>query len=190
MKEEGKGDLRVQRTHDAICKTFTEMLLKMDYEKITIKSLAKLANINRKTFYLHYNSLDDLLEELLQKMADEFARRNAPNGKLDLEGLIKDFFLFATDDNALMQHIICDEGCHYICAKLIRKIKNQEAINERIEESQYRQNIIDAFFSAAILEILRQWVADQKRIPQDDITVFATQLLCHGIHGVKAPRST
>lgn len=40
------------------------MLREMDYSQITIKELTHRAMINRKTFYLHYHSLDELLGKL------------------------------------------------------------------------------------------------------------------------------
>ena len=55
-----KVDLRVLKTEEAIKRTFKEMLLEMPYEKITIKELCERAIINRKTFYLHYNSIEDV----------------------------------------------------------------------------------------------------------------------------------
>lgn len=36
----------------------------MDYTQINIKELSERAMINRKTFYLHYNSLDELLGKM------------------------------------------------------------------------------------------------------------------------------
>ena len=68
--KQGKEDLRIQKTREAIHKTFEEMICEMDYEQISIKELTERARINRKTFYLHYNTLDDLLKELQNKMAE------------------------------------------------------------------------------------------------------------------------
>ena len=73
----GKEDLRIQKTREAIHKTFEEMICEMDYEQISIKELTERARINRKTFYLHYNSLDDLLKELQNKMAENFIDRKS-----------------------------------------------------------------------------------------------------------------
>ena len=61
--EKKKEDLRVRKTKKAIRDAFEEMICEMDYEQITIKELAARAQINRKTFYLHYTDLDDLLRE-------------------------------------------------------------------------------------------------------------------------------
>ena len=60
----GTEDLRVQKTIDAIQKTFEDMICEMDYEKITVKELCERARINKKLFYRYYSVLDDLLAEL------------------------------------------------------------------------------------------------------------------------------
>ena len=75
MAENKKEDLRVQRTKEFIHKTFEEMICEMDYEQISVKELTQRAKINRKTFYLHYNTLDDLLLEIQNELAQNFIRR-------------------------------------------------------------------------------------------------------------------
>jgi len=158
----------------------------MNYEKITVKKLAELANINRKTFYLHYNSLDDLLDELIQEGIDEYAHQYPFPGKQDLPRLIRDFFLLCTEENGFWHHIICDEGCRSIFARAHRKTMKLEARKSK-NEFQYRENIENVFFLTSNIEIFRQWINDGKRIPLDDIITLATQLICHGIHGKKNP---
>ena len=61
---QGKTDLRVIRTKKAIRDAFCAMIMEMDYPDITIKELTQRAMINRNTFYLHYDSMDALLQEL------------------------------------------------------------------------------------------------------------------------------
>lgn len=75
MAADKKVDLRIQRTKDSIRKTFEEMICEMDYEQISVKELTQRAKINRKTFYLHYNTLDDLLLEIQNELAQNFIRR-------------------------------------------------------------------------------------------------------------------
>ena len=76
MDKTKQEDLRVRKTKEAIRRTFEDMICEMDYEKITVKELTDRAMINRKTFYLHYETLDDLLEELQQEIVDSFTSQN------------------------------------------------------------------------------------------------------------------
>ncbi len=49
-----------------------ELLNKKDYEFITVKELCEKAGVNRSTFYLHYSTMDDLLEESLENINKKF----------------------------------------------------------------------------------------------------------------------
>ena len=42
------------------------LLQKKDIEYITIKEICNMASVNRSTFYLHYENIDDLLNETLE----------------------------------------------------------------------------------------------------------------------------
>lgn len=43
-----------------------------DYNYITIKEICKKAGVNRSTFYLHYENIDDLLKESVDWMINDF----------------------------------------------------------------------------------------------------------------------
>lgn len=49
-----------------------ELLNKKDYEFITIKEICKRAGVNRSTFYLHYDTVDDLLNETIENINKAF----------------------------------------------------------------------------------------------------------------------
>lgn len=57
-------DLRIEKTKCAIRNAFLQLRSKKPLEKITIKELSALANINKATFYLHYHDIYDLSETL------------------------------------------------------------------------------------------------------------------------------
>ena len=63
-------DLRIVKTKAAIREAFSSLLKQMDYSKITVTAIAKEARINRKTFYAHYTSVEELLEAIAR---DEIA---------------------------------------------------------------------------------------------------------------------
>lgn len=43
-----------------------------DYEFITVKEICQKAGVNRSTFYLHYESMNDLLEEAIEMINQKF----------------------------------------------------------------------------------------------------------------------
>ena len=95
MKITGYEDLRVQRTINNIYQAFEDLICEKDYSKITVTELARRAQINKKTFYRYYETLDDLLVELQARYADEYLQQIKDcQYPQDLEKSVKTYFLF------------------------------------------------------------------------------------------------
>lgn len=56
----------------AMDKALIYLLNDKDYNYITIKEICKKAGVNRSTFYLHYENIDDLLKESVDWMINDF----------------------------------------------------------------------------------------------------------------------
>lgn len=48
------------------------LLEKKEYEFITVKEICEKAGVNRSTFYLHYETIDDLLYEAIEMINKRF----------------------------------------------------------------------------------------------------------------------
>lgn len=104
-----KVDRRILRTRRAIEEAFERLIIDNDYDKITVSALAKEANINRKTFYLHYQSVDDVLDS----MASNYARDS-------LDRLTEEGFFDEVPLN--MDHVAQAIGSIYRDARLVNPI--------------------------------------------------------------------
>jgi len=59
-------DRRSRRTREALKSAFVKLVLTRGYEAVTIGEICVAGNVGRSTFYAHYRSKEDLLEESLQ----------------------------------------------------------------------------------------------------------------------------
>ncbi|MBD5112103.1 MAG: TetR/AcrR family transcriptional regulator [Ruminococcaceae bacterium] len=64
-------DLRVKKTKSAIINAFLQLRAKKPLERITVKELSDLAEINKATFYLHYTDIYDLSKTLENELLDD-----------------------------------------------------------------------------------------------------------------------
>ncbi|MDE5861843.1 MAG: TetR family transcriptional regulator, partial [Ruminococcus sp.] len=55
-------DLRVEKTKRNIINAFLNLRSHRPIEKITIREIAEIAQINKATFYLHYHDIYELTE--------------------------------------------------------------------------------------------------------------------------------
>ena len=63
------------------------LLEKKDFEYITVKELCNKAGVNRSTFYLHYETMNDLLNETINMIEKKFY--SSFNKDLKIDDLIK-----------------------------------------------------------------------------------------------------
>lgn len=66
-----KVDRRVKRTKRLLGSAMLELVVEQEYDTITINQLTERADVNRATFYLHYDSKDELLYEALEDKFEE-----------------------------------------------------------------------------------------------------------------------
>lgn len=60
----------MNRTKTAIIDAFWQLLEERPYNKITVKDIVDLCQINRNTFYYHFHDIPELLENTLKRDAD------------------------------------------------------------------------------------------------------------------------
>ena len=69
-------DIRVRNTMTSVRKALVDLMGEEKFENITISMLCENANISRKTFYMHYTSLDDVITDIgmdiYNQMCDRF----------------------------------------------------------------------------------------------------------------------
>lgn len=65
MKNSNRIDRRTIYTVNVIKDSFLELIQDKPYSKISIKEICKVADISRSTFYLHFKSINDVLNAIL-----------------------------------------------------------------------------------------------------------------------------
>lgn len=182
MRTTPAKDLRVTKTLEAIDTTFRAMMLEDGFEAITVKALCERARINKKTFYRYYETLDDLLAEVMATYAAAWRKRTTHlHEPDDLAEITREFFRFGSEQDALYDAITCDPAYDHIQARL-----QDDASGERIEEipesfTPESWHIYYAWQTTGTLAMYRAWVADGKKMPLEEVTKLAVGLLCQGI---------
>ena len=66
-------DLRIVKTRTNIKNSLIDLLAEKNVSKITVTELAEKAMINRKTFYRHYNTVQDVVDDINYDMINELS---------------------------------------------------------------------------------------------------------------------
>lgn len=190
MKRATQNDLRYIKTENLIQQTFRDMILEMDYPQISIKDLTERAMINRKTFYLHYNTLDELLGTLQIELYNNFLKTIA-DIKLpgDLEKLMQKLFTFYANTSKANEKILCSRG-HFPEGKSPADYVREKIFNHFLpvktpsEYNTLESNIVNAYLYGSIFFIYFQWVADDRKTPLENVIQLATKLVSQGLNNL------
>lgn len=94
-----KTDPRIRRTRAAIRDAFTELMQKKEYDAITVTDISECAQINRKTFYAHYETKEQLFTQMLEEMFEDLFltfmyEKEMPGSRLNEQQLLCDCCAF------------------------------------------------------------------------------------------------
>ena len=189
--EDQKTDLRVIRTKKAIREAFCDMVIEMNYQDITIKELTRRAMINRNTFYLHYNTLDELVDELRDEIADKIISMYVSYDNIeDVKVMIRKFFEYvASPQSTLLERIMCCGSYRFLAKKINEKviIHRKETQRDATGMSEAAEEIVFSYYGSVAAVLFRKWVADGKKLSVEELIELATKLICHGVEGILNP---
>jgi AcrR family transcriptional regulator len=130
MAQEKSLDRRKIKTKAAIRKAFISLIEEKGFEALLVSDIAERANINRGTFYLHYQDKFDLMDKVQTEIIENIQRIVVQANTLDLTTLndlekpipiIVSIFEYLKENANLVHAIFSLEGGHPF-QKRIKKI--------------------------------------------------------------------
>lgn len=157
-------------TKDLIRKEFINLLNKKPLHNVTVTELAKKCNIERKTFYYHYENLPQLIKEIFDEELDQVIEEY--NETLSWE---EGFILaakFILDNKKAIKHmyesdykIDLEKYVFSISGEIMNKYVSRQAEKTKAQDIDIK--LIAYFYQCALSSALIQWVAtDMKTDPK------------------------
>ena len=149
-------------TKDLIRKEFIKLLNKKKLHNITVTELAKACNIERKTFYYHYDNLTELVKEIfdeeLDRVIEEF------NEILSWEESFILVAKFILDNKKVVKHIY-ESDYRIDLEKYIFSISGEimrnyvKRLGQITKAKDIDMKLIAYFYQCALSSALIKWVA-------------------------------
>lgn len=121
-----KTDPRVRRTRRILRDALVTLILKKDFSSISIKEITEKADVAYITFFRHYDSIDELLMEVLEDGLKELMSRietlasQSDTSALEDEG--KFIFEYVGEQSELFRILFKSQSISRIRKKIIRNI--------------------------------------------------------------------
>lgn len=180
---------RWMRTHHAIERAFVEMLSNHSPDDITVSSLTQHARIHRKTFYLHFTSIDDVYEDYVQTLAHQYSEiirdLPLPYDYYTLSRIMFDFYTQSEQVEKIFTHpryrALADQF-------IIHTTKsNRLRYNPYKNFTEDEQELINTFVVYSSVNVFRRWALSGKKVPRERAIQILGDLLEQGVAPVRAP---
>ena len=134
---DGREDRRVIYTKNAIKDALLELMQEKSFEKLSISRVCEAAQITRTTFYSHYDTLDQVLDELIEE-AFEVAEYSSTTLSMTMPQRLKYLAQFNTVEQ-LREHNSDLPTCQRLADMPKYRILFQDrTISEYIKNKLYR----------------------------------------------------
>ena len=159
---EQKLDPRIIRTKEAIQSVFKQMVCEMPYEKITVNA------------------------EIQEKHSGEYSAIVSGFDQLkDTDKLVRSFFEYMEVQDDFFKRVTCDSRFDHIRERMQNRVTKQAAESRPLKGlDQSVRNILLTFNNCIVL-LYRQWVADGRKIPMEEMIELTTTLLEKGMKGFR-----
>ncbi len=180
-----KNNRRSQESCVRIKHSLLEMLERRDILDITVSSLCTAAGINRSTFYSHYDSVADVMEELEHEIAANLFDRFSVDNYDEKNPFSLEHF------SLVLEHM--QENQKFYRAFLIQSTSQSkidwgfgELFKHYVQPIMRRMSVDDiaisyyfSFFKGGFVAILRHWLENHCQEPPEVILSYLRNVLSH-----------
>ena len=193
---EKKIDSRIRRTKKLLREGITQLMKTKSVNKISVRELTDLVEINRGTFYLHYKDIFDLLEQIEAELCEEFEEmlnQTTIKSLGDSMYVFLSICLFLEKNKALCNQLLSENGDISFLAK-IKKIISDKCFHDFPEK--FMESIVTkadilyivSYFESGTVGILKYWLADESanRKSPEDMAKLLQAMFAEGLAGLGA----
>ena len=166
-----RTDPRVRRTHRILRDTLVSLILEKDYASISIKDVTERADVAYITFFRHYESLDQLLMEVLDEgLAElmdhiEVLAQQSETSALETEGRLIFEYIEQKDD--LFRILIKSQSVIRVRKKVVRNIAaifQKSCLPLARSDNKLTVAITSNHIATSLLSLIEWWL-DNKMKP-------------------------
>lgn len=177
----GKDDRRVKYTKMVLKESFIKLLEKKDISQITIKEICEDADINRATFYAHYNDQYDLLrkieDELLDNINAHIKAFYEENNKM--ENVMAEKIFDYLKENAKLCKLLLNERGDLSFQKKVMMLVYDKIITELTKNNKITKEDAEYIYSFTItgcVGIVQKWFDDDMKKSSHFMAEMVTKL--------------
>ena len=177
-----KVDRRVRKTKAQLRAGLARLMQKKSIKEITVKELVEEVDINRSTFYLHYQDIYDMIEhienDLIEKFTDALGPKVNPNiistasQEEEFLKIMKSIFNLLLENRTICRALLGHNGDIKFVNKISKIVSDRiQYILTRVASKKYSDTdleLVESYFVAGCIGLVQHWLNDEKTYVNSD----------------------
>lgn len=193
---EKKDDRRIRYTKRVIQESFVHLLSLKPIAKITVKEICEQADVNRSTFYAHYQDPYDLMQKIKQEVLLEI--HSWMNGLIPLAdgsnaySAMKLVFEYVLANAELCKVMLGEHGDEKLTEEIMM-IAQAQVMEEWKGGGDAGAGRLDYFIQFGVhagIAVVRKWIEKGLREPPGEMAELVIRLIFNGLNSVVPKRHT
>ena len=191
-------DRRIVRSRNAILSAFERLLMEKPLADITVSAIAREANVDRKTFYVHFGTVDGLLDaiavDVVEMIVDSVEKTLASmDGDTNERALGAAATFCKTVNEALCNNLVLnrqlieniplDDFMARLRVPLEHEIAERGLLPEGIKDEMFEYYL--AFLLSGIIGIYRTWALSDGSVAIERVSAVANDLTLNGLSSLE-----
>ena len=194
--EQNSQDRRVRRTRALLRQSLTELMKEKNIRDISVKELTQRADVNRGTFYSHYQDIYDMVRQLEDELFEEFNQVISayPAEAVQREGvypIVRDVFAFVRRNADLCATLLGD-GRDSTFLERLRAAVHQKVAAEWSAlydlRSEALWEYILAFLVGGMVNIIQKWASGGWKQTPEELAGLSNHLIWEGMSGLQGAK--
>lgn len=176
-----KNDIRIEKTEDRLEETLILLLKEKRIEEISITEICRISGINRNTFYSHFDSVNELLQQIegdfFEKVISQI--KISKDSILNVTDMIIELMKVVEDNREIASILFSDNGDKNFLQRTLLFALPLATENwmKELNISEIEAKSLYLYVIGGVANILQDWILNGFKLTKEEVSELLNKLI-------------
>ena len=172
-----RTDARVRYTQRILKESFLTLLEKKPTNKISVKEVCELAELNRSTFYAHYSDCFALMDSIEQELINAFERSLKLVDSFDVSALIEAIYVMVEEHEEACRVLIFNGASPSVISRMIRLAREESIGTWKKQLRHASDEELEMLYTHLSNGLMNVVVGGYNKYSREDVICFVNRIV-------------